>query len=266
MKSWNFRGRTISFNRPCIMGILNLSPESFSGDGVGDALSRALAIIEQGADIIDIGGCSTAPHHKEFVSEETELSRLLPVVEVLIEKVSVPISVDTFRPKVAEAVAKLGAHIINDVSGVINPEMASVVKKFDCGWVITHTDDIVDGDAPSQVYSRLIEMANCARELGVNGENICVDLGIGFNKENQVSGQLIKRIEEFSSLPYPLLMGLSRKRIIGEISAIDSPEERDIPSLAANIYCVERGADIIRVHNVDITKKYFDAICNLERY
>ena len=258
MKKWCFRGGCMNFNRPFIMGILNISPESFSGDGGGDAVSRANILIEQGADIIDIGGCSTAPHHKEFVSEETELARVLPVVEALIGKVSVPISVDTFRPNVARAVAKLGVHIINDVSGIINPEMAEVVRKFNCGWVITHTADITTKDIATEVRDTLERMANDAVNLGVPKSNICVDLGIGFNKENDLSAEIIKDIEKISTLPYPLMVGLSRKRVIGEYSGIEVAEKRDVASLAANAYCAERGGNIFRVHNAQITSQFFN--------
>ncbi|MBR4282843.1 MAG: dihydropteroate synthase [Clostridia bacterium] len=258
MKKWCFRGGCINFNRPFIMGILNISPESFSGDGGGDAVSRALSLIEQGADIIDIGGCSTAPHHKEFVSEETELSRVLPVVKELVGKVSMPISVDTFRPNVARAVAEVGVEIINDVSGIINPEMAEVVKTFDCGWVITHTADIVGENTSAEVRDTLKKMVKDAENLGVPVNNICVDLGIGFNKENKVSAHIIRDIETISALPYPLMVGLSRKRVIGEYSGIENAEKRDIPSLAANAYCAQRGGNIFRVHNVEINAQYFN--------
>ncbi len=266
MKNWNFRGKVITLDHPLIMGILNLSPESFSGDGNGDAISRAMTLVEQGADIIDVGGCSTAPHHKKLVSEEEELERVIPIVKALKGKISVPISVDTFRPKVAKAVAELGADIINDVSGIINPEMASVVKEFNCGWVVTHTADITCDDSVSQVKNDLENMVKDAVKLGVPQANICIDPGIGFNKDNRISGQLIKNTHVLATLPYPLLVGLSRKRIIGELSGIENANDRDIPSLLANMYCVKKGADIIRVHNVDMTATGFDTIFNLERF
>jgi len=258
MKNWNFRGKVFTLDHPLIMGILNLSPESFSGDGNGDAISRAMTLVEQGADIIDVGGCSTAPHHKEFVSEETELSRVLPVVKQLIGKISVPVSVDTFRPNVARAVAELGVHIINDVSGIINPEMAKVIKVFDCGWVVTHTADIVGENVATEVKDTLERMVKDAENSGVPTNNICIDLGIGFNKENKVSAHIIRDIEKISTLPYPLMVGLSRKRVIGEYSGIEDAEKRDIPSLAANAYCAERGGNIFRVHNVKITAEFFN--------
>ncbi len=258
MKKWCFRGGCVDFDRPFIMGILNISPDSFSGDGGGDVISRALCLIEQGADIIDIGGCSTAPHHKELASEDVELARVLPVVKALVGNISVPISVDTFRPNVARAVAEIGADIINDVSGIINPEMAEVVKEFDCGWVITHTANIVSDDAAIEVRNTLNKMVADAIELGVAKNNICIDLGIGFNKENRISAEIIKDIEKLSTLPYPLMVGLSRKRVIGEYSGIQDAEQRDIPSLAANAYCAEKGGNIFRVHNVEITSQYFN--------
>ena len=258
MKKWTFRGKVLELDRPIIMGILNISPESFSGDGGGDAISRANTLISQGADIIDVGGCSTAPHHKELVSEEVELARVLPVVKALIGNVSVPLSVDTFRPNVARAVAQLGADIINDVSGIINPEKAEVVKEFGCGWVITHTADIVTDNASVEVRDTLKKMAKDATDSSVPKDNICVDLGIGFNKENHVSADIIRDIEKISTLPYPLMVGLSRKRVIGEYSGIRNAEKRDVPSLAANAYCAERGGNIFRVHNVEITSQYFN--------
>lgn len=265
MKKWTFRGKSLKLDRPLIMGILNISPESFSGDVNNSPFERAMELIEQGSDIIDIGACSTAPNNP-LVSEEEELERLIPVVKQLTNKINIPLSVDTFRPSVARTVAQLGADIINDVGGVINPDTARVVREFDCGWVITHSDTIDDNNPASQVFARLQTMAKQAIEFGVPESNLCVDIGIGFNKENSVSGNLIKNTELFSKLPYPLLVGLSRKRIIGELSGISEPKNRDIPSLAANIYCAQNGADIIRVHNVDITFKSFNTLFNLERY
>lgn len=262
-----------------IMGILNVTPDSFSDGGTwmdrDKAIAHALDMQAQGADIIDIGGQSTRPGHVP-VTEEEELARVLPIVKELAQTLLVPISVDTYYPTVAREVMGAGASIVNDVSGVITPEMAQVVAESGAGWIIMHTgaDFTADsGEVAEQMkelmHSRKMEacreypdgIAGYVRDFfeksylaatcsGVLPEQLCFDTGIGFGKSYLQNLDVLRdtRIARLASRP--LLVGASRKRFIGEAAQESDPMKRLAGTLAANTAAIAGGADILRVHDV----------------
>lgn len=255
--------RLVLGQRTLIMGILNVTPDSFSDGGryfeVGAAVERALAMQEEGADIIDIGGMSTRPGHVTVPVQE-EISRVLPVVERLAGKLDVPISVDTYRAEVARLCLEAGAGMVNDVGGLMfDEEMARVVAGFRAPVVIMHNRM---PNRPAEGYHNLIDQMiedlqvslERAREAGIPEENIIVDPGIGFGKIGEENLVILRRLREFKSLGYPLLLGASRKSFIGTVLNLPV-EERLEGSLAAAVIGILNGADILRVHDVKETKR-----------
>lgn len=245
-----------------IMGILNVSPDSFSGDGIADvdeALERAKKMVMDGADIIDVGGESTRPF-SEPVPLEKELLRVLPVVERLSEEVDVPISVDTYKPEVAEMALELGACIVNDVYGLRSKGMVEVVSRYQTPVVIMHMKGKPKTmqknpqykDVVSEILLFLRERIDFAKKHNV--ENIIIDPGIGFGKTVEHNLEIIKRLREFKSLGYPILIGVSRKSFIGNILNLPVNErlEGTIASVTASVL---NGADIVRVHDVKECKR-----------
>lgn len=231
------------------MAIINVTPDSFSDGGKNfspeNALKSALEAQENGADIIDVGAQSTRPGFT-LISEWEEWSRLEPVLRLFRQKISIPISVDTFYPYAARLAAENGADIINDVSGRINPEMAAVIKETGCGWVIMHS-----GAGGTQEVKRFFEKSvKEASILGVKKENLCLDMGIGFGKNRGQDKNLIANIEKYKLPGFPLLLGTSRKRVIGEASCQPDAEKRIYGNIAADTAAILGGADIIRLHDV----------------
>lgn len=248
-----------------IMGILNVTPDSFSDGGEAfspsDAKARALQLEKDGADIIDIGGQSTRPK-AELISADEELKRIIPVLNSIKGLVSVPISVDTFYPSVAEAVLKLGADIINDVSGKINESMAEAVKNAGAGWVITH-----NGHASPDEVKRFFEM--CAQKcaaLGVEKSSVCFDPGIGFGKNYGEDMRLLANAGVYKTDGFPLLLGFSRKRVIGRASGEANIKKRIYGNIAADTAAIFGGADIIRLHDVKNEKAGILAANNLKGF
>ncbi|NSW82962.1 MAG: dihydropteroate synthase [Syntrophothermus sp.] len=249
--------------RTLVMGILNVTPDSFSDGGhyysFEAAVERALAIEEEGADILDIGGMSTRPGHAPIPPEE-ELARVLPVVEALAGRINIPISVDTYRATVARACLEAGAGIINDVGGLLfDSEMAEVVAEFEAPVVVMHNRM---PNRPPEGYRNLIDemiedlqvSLKRAEQAGIPKANIIIDPGVGFGKIGEENFVILKRLREFKSLGYPLLLGVSRKSFIG--TALNLPvEERLEGSLAAAVIGILNGADIVRVHDVKETKR-----------
>lgn len=258
---FSFKKLSENKKRPLVMGILNITPDSFSDGGEYSSLSKAMERIEalcnEGADIIDIGACSTAPMSM-IASEEEELARL-SILPQLIEKSTVPVSVDTFRPRVAEFALKCGATIINDESGEFSVEMASVVKAFGSGWIFMHTggkssaeNSVYPIGVTDDVLSFFARMKKQATNYGINEDCLCYDCGIGFGKSRNDDVNLLsdcKKLSEYS----PLLVGVSRKRVIGEIVSRQEPSERINGSIAAAAVAAYSGADILRVHDVSAT-------------
>lgn len=246
------------------MAIINVTPDSFS-DG-GDSFSpekaaeNAIKAQENGADIIDLGAQSTRPGYTEISARE-EWSRLAPVFERIKGKIKIPISVDTYFPYVAERAADNGADIINDVSGIINPEMADVIKKTSCGWVIMHNGagNITDVKA---FFERSVKEASL---LGVKKESLCLDMGIGFGKNRRQDQELIANVRKYRPAEYPLLLGTSRKRVIAQISGQPEPKNRVYGNIAADTVAILGGVNIIRLHDVENEKQGIKAADALKR-
>ncbi len=249
------RGRTFVWgSRTFVMGIINVTPDSFSGDGVaGDvegALARARAMQQAGADIIDVGGESTRPGHVP-VSEEEESARVLPVVGALRDALDLPISIDTFKPAVAARAVELGADMINCVWGAY-PGIAEAAAAKCVPLVVMHNRASADyaGDVVDEVIASLDRAAHDALAAGVPREHIIVDPGIGFGKTAGHNIEILRRLAEFRRLPYPLLVGTSRKSFIGKITGL--PVEQRVFGTAASVaLAIAAGADIIRVHDVE---------------
>ena len=248
-------------DRTLIMGIVNVTPDSFS-DG-GDyftpvkAVAHALELTGQGADIIDFGANSTRPG-AVIVGAEEELSRLTPVFEALGNKENMIISVDTFYTAVAAFCLENGAKIINDVSGEFNTETASLCKEKGAALVVTHNPENADTETPypegvvADVRHFFLDCIEKATALGFPLENLVLDPGIGFSKSREDDIEILRNMQWLKMRPCPLLCGVSRKRV----TAYDgnAPKERDYSTCAANTAAVLGGADIIRVHNVKAAK------------
>lgn len=248
-------------NGPLVMGILNITPDSFSDGGEANSLSRALErlnnLSEYGADIIDIGACSTAPNNK-LVSVEEELKRL-KILPELVKIAKVPLSLDTFRPEVAEFALKNGVDIINDESGSFKSEMAQVVKAYNAGWIFMHTGGKSSKEAKDYksgvvkaVKDFFGEMKSEALNYGIEEESLCYDCGIGFGKSRSDDIALLQNCKTLSEYS-PLLIGVSRKRVIGEITGATNPKDRVAGSVAAAVGCALNGASVLRVHDVKET-------------
>jgi dihydropteroate synthase len=252
----------IKGGRPLVMGIVNVTPDSFSDGGLffspEKALAQALKLIEEGADIIDIGGVSTAPGRK-IVSLELEYERVIPVVKALAQKTKISISVDTFRAPVAHDALLSGASWINDQSaGLFDSEMPKVMKKAEAVVIMHHKtgDSGVDAgeavhyqDPVKEVLDFFSERKAALIAEGLKEERIIVDPGFGFGKGLNDSLLLLKHFASFSHKSF-CLAGLSRKSFLGKLCNIKKPQDRDFVSLAASLIAVQNGADIIRCHNV----------------
>ena len=249
--------------RTYVMGILNVTPDSFSGDGrlqgdnwVASSVDHATLMVAEGADVIDVGGESTRPSSvypdAEPVSPEDEIERVLPVIEGISSRVKVPISIDTRKARVAEAAVERGATVINDVSMLSDPDMAWVASEADSHLVICHNRDVAEyGDVPSEVAGDLAAAVERATDAGVSETRIMVDPGIGFGKNAQHSLEAMRRLEEIHAAvgEYPMLVGASRKSFVAAI--LDEAPHRTIDgNAAAATVAVAGGADMIRVHEV----------------
>ena len=255
------------------MGILNVTPDSFSNDGVMSSgqlsdddiersVKRALQMESEGADLIDIGGESTRPRaiykDAEPIGAEEELARVVPVLRALRGVVSTPLSIDTYKAEVAEVALKEGAALINDISFLADPDMLKVARESGAPLVITHNgragQRYNDGDVV-RIIDELEEAVKGTRQSGLKDDQIIVDPGIGFAKGMATNLAIIGQLRKFKSrLDYPLLAGISNKGFIGRLTDSD-PDDRLEGNIAANILAVANGADIVRVHNVGAFKK-----------
>lgn len=263
---WQCRDKKIEYGKKIlIMGIVNVTPDSFSDGGdfysANKAVKHALELERDGADIIDIGGQSTRPGHTP-VSEEEEWRRLEPVLTALQGSLTVPLSVDTYYPSVAEKSLKSGADIINDVSGVISSNMAETVKKQGAGWIIMHNGQGTTAD----VRNFFVKAAEKCSALGVDKSCICFDMGIGFGKDYDENMALLANVGEYKISGCPLLLGTSRKRVIGQGSNQENPAERIYGNIAADTAAIFGGADIIRVHDVKNEKQGILMAQNMKGY
>lgn len=256
--------------RTYVMGIINATPDSFSGDGLGEqvesCVARAAGFAESGADIIDIGGESTRPGH-EPVSESEELKRVIPVVDAIRRRLVLPISIDTFKPAVAVEALSAGADIINCVWGAI-PGIVELAARAGVPLVVMHNrvNAEYDGDCVNEVIGSLELATRYARESGIVPERIIVDPGIGFGKTPDHNVEILGRLDEFVlRLPFPLLVGVSRKSFIGKITGLPV-EQRAFGTAAAVALAIAGGADIVRVHDVLEMRNVVDvadAICRV---
>lgn len=231
-----------------VMGILNVTPDSFSDGGkyndVDSAVARALEIQSQGADILDIGAQSTKPGFK-MISADEELKRLLPVLEAIKGKINIPISIDTFYPKVADTAIDLGADIINDVMGWDFEGMLKIASKTNCGLIIMYGGSKIDDIKP--FFTTRLKKAT---EYAVDKERLCFDPGIGFGKNYEDDVQAIKQISKYKIDGCAVLIGASRKRLIGHFCDDNAIEKRLPGTIAVNTVAVLNGANIVRVHDV----------------
>lgn len=231
-----------------IMGILNITPDSFSDGGKyfssEKAIKRALEIESQGADIIDIGAQSTRPNH-ELISCGEEWDRLSSVLKQICNTVKIPISIDTFYPEVAEKSLQLGAEIINDISGTNNTKMLQIVAEYSCGLVITHNSSDIH-NIKNFFNMKLSE----ATQFGINSSSLCFDPGIGFQKDREQDTWIIQNIKNLKIKNSAILIGASKKRVVGYLSEVENVDERGGSTIAVDTYAQIQGANILRVHDV----------------
>jgi dihydropteroate synthase len=237
-----------------IMGILNITPDSFSDGGkynrLESAVEHALEMVENGADLIDIGGESTRPGH-EPVPLEVELERVIPVIEAVASKVNVPISIDTYKAEVARQAIKAGAHIINDVWGAkADPEMASVAADLQVPIILMHNRNNLDYKVFFRdVVNDLYESISLVKNAGVKDEMIILDPGIGFAKDLALNIEMMRNLDKLVALGFPVLLGTSRKSMIGHV--LDLPVNERLEGTAATVcFGIQKGCQIIRVHDV----------------
>jgi len=257
----------LDLSGPKIMGILNVTPDSFSDGGdhdtLGSAVARAEAMVSQGADILDIGGESTRPG-ADFVSPEQEIARTVPVIEALGAKATTPISIDTRKADVAHAAAQAGASLFNDVSALsFDPESPATAAALDIPVCLMHAsgDPKTMQDNPSydhvllDVFDYLQDRRDAAVKAGVKAERIILDPGIGFGKTVAHNLHLLKGLSLFHGLGCPILLGASRKRFIGTLTGAEAAKDRMPGSVAVALEGIRQGAQILRVHDVAATRQ-----------
>ncbi len=238
-----------------IMGILNITPDSFSDGGnfnnIESAINHAKKMINEGADIIDLGGESTRPGHT-YVDADEELRRIILVIKKLKEEINVPISVDTYKSKVAEESLKLGVEMINDIWGLQkDKDMANVVAKYNACVCIMHNQDKTEyeKDIIESIKEFLNKSINIALSAGIYKEKIVIDPGIGFGKTFEQNLEVLRRLSELKELGYPILLGTSRKSVIGNVLDVE-PKDRLEGTIATTVLGIRDGVSIVRVHDV----------------
>jgi dihydropteroate synthase len=262
-----FRNRKLDLcSRTHLMGVLNVTPDSFSDGGkfldFQDAVEQALIMAEQGADIIDVGGESTRPG-ADSIHVDEELRRVIPVIKEIVKKTDIPISIDTYKSEVAAQALDAGAVMINDISALrFDPEMKTVVFKYDVPVVLMHIQGTPKNMQDNPTYDNVIqeisdylgESIQMAEDFGIAKDKIIIDPGIGFGKRLEDNLEILKKLNKLNSLGKPILVGLSRKSFIGKV--LDLPlDERLEGSLAALAVAIQNGAKILRVHDVKESKR-----------
>jgi dihydropteroate synthase len=268
-------------DRPLIMGILNVTPDSFYDGGkyfnTDAAIERAIQMIDEGADIIDIGGESTRPG-ADPVEIEEEKRRVLPVIRELRKKTDIPISIDTYKSEVAELALREGANIVNDISGMkFDERMPYVIKKYGAGCVVMHIRGTPKDMQKNPYYKNTIEeikeelkeRIKFLKNFEIEDEQIIIDPGIGFGKRVYDNLLILKNVLEFKKLSYPILLGHSRKSFIGKVLNIEDPSQRKNATICITSFLILKKVDMIRVHDVKETKeakKILEAIEFPENY
>ena len=253
----------LDLTRPRVMGIVNVTPDSFSDGGkyssVDLAVEHALQLISEGADILDIGGESTRPGAMPVDLDE-ELRRVIPVIEALSKVTTVPLSIDTYKPVVMRAAIEAGADIVNDICALREDGALEIVANSNAGICLMHMQGIPQTmqinpqytDVVSEVKQFLVDRANACLAHGIARERIMLDPGFGFGKTTVHNVALIQHLDSFLELGFPLLVGLSRKSVLGRIAGGDE-QQRLHAGLAASVISVMKGAKIVRVHDVKAT-------------
>jgi dihydropteroate synthase len=273
---WSCCERAVPLGAPLVMGIVNVTPDSFSDGGLfydaAKAVEHGLKLVGEGADLLDVGGESTRPG-ADAVDEAEELRRVVPVVRGLCGGCGVPVSIDTRRPAVARAAIAAGACIVNDVMPVAeDPEMADVVRESGCGLVVMHMRGKPKTMLAQAVYDDVVAavedflaaaLAWCA-ERGIARDRVVIDPGIGFAKTTAQNLELLAALPRLSRLA-PVLVGASRKRFIGELCGEPSAAERLGGSVGAAVWCALRGAAVIRAHDVKATRQALTVVGELAR-
>jgi dihydropteroate synthase len=272
---WHHATGTLSLDRPRIFGIVNATPDSFSDGGhlrsVNDARRLIDRLISEGADAIDIGGESTRPQGATPVTADEELRRVVPVlVAAASDYPGFLLSIDTVKAQVARECLAAGASVVNDVSAFrLDPEMASICVDARAGVVLMHSrGDVADmatfthanyGDDPvEEMVGELRRAVDRARDGGIPAERIVVDPGIGFSKRSAHSLAALREMHRFVELGYPVMVGVSRKRFIGELTNVSTPADRVGGTVGANVAALERGARLFRVHDVRQNREAID--------
>ena len=257
-------GRSLRLDRPRVMGIVNVTPDSFSDGGAhfdaGAAIAHGLALAAEGADILDVGGESTRPG-AQAVSVEEELRRTIPVVEALSRQLAIPVGIDTSKPEVMRAAVAAGAGMINDVFALRREGALDAAAALGVPVVLMHMQGEPRGmqanpeydDVVGEVHRFLAERVFAAEMAGIPRTRIVVDPGFGFGKTREHNLQLLAQLQRFTELGVPVLAGLSRKRTIGELTGRDDPRARVHGSVAAHLVAAQRGAMLLRVHDVAAT-------------
>ncbi|PAK91442.1 dihydropteroate synthase [Stenotrophomonas rhizophila] len=257
-------GRVLRLDRPRVMGIVNVTPDSFSDGGAHDnteaAVAHGLQLVAEGADLLDIGGESTRPGAAPVPLEE-ELRRVVPVIEQLARQTQVPISIDTFKPEVMRAAVAAGAGMINDIHALRQDGALAAAAELGVPVVLMHMqgepgsmqDTPHYDDVVAEVHRFLVDRMFSAEMAGIAKKNLVIDLGFGFGKTTDHNMILLARSARFLELGVPMLAGLSRKRSIGELTGREAPRERVAGSVAAHLIAAQRGATILRVHDVAAT-------------
>jgi dihydropteroate synthase len=272
---WHHATGSLALDRPRILGIVNVTPDSFSDGGrlqSLDAVRRHVdRLVAEGADVIDVGGESTRPVDARPVDADEELQRVLPAIKVIrLDHPTVPISIDTVKARVATEALALGVSIVNDVSGFrLDAAMADVCARAGAGVVLMHSrGDVADmatfvhaeygADVAGEVIAELASCAQRAEQAGIARNRIVLDPGIGFSKRAEQSLRVLRELPRLAALGYPVLVGVSRKRFIGQINELAVPADRVSGTTGANVSALDRGALLFRVHDVKPAREALD--------
>ena len=271
---WRLRRSELTLDRPRVLGIVNVTPDSFSDGGrylaPDAAADRAELLVAEGADVLDVGGESTRPQGATPVSAAEELRRVMPAIEAIRARIPlVPLSIDTVKAEVAAAALDAGAEIVNDVSGFrLDPRLAELCASRDAAVILMHSrGDVSDmgtyahaayDDVVSDVIEELVAQRDLALRAGIARERIALDPGIGFAKRGAHSLAVIAELARLTALGHPVVVGVSRKRFIGELTGVREPAQRVHGTSGANVAALMRGARLFRVHDVRAAREALD--------